>query len=371
MSGTSKTLLLAANSSWNLLNFRMPIIAASLEAGYRVAVAVPPSRNTSAFRDLGVEVHFVPIDARGLSPVRDLGLFLAYLRLMRRLEPAAFIPFTIKPNIYGSVAAHCHRVPTFNTITGLGTGFLSGRAVQIAAEIAYRLALRRSDRVFFHNADDRQLFISRRLVSARQAALVGGSGVDLVRFSPRQRPGSAVPTFLFVGRFLKDKGAREFAEAALEVTKLRSVRCRMLGGTEDHPKAVPLADLEQFAAAGAVEILRPTDDVRPFIAEADCIVLPSYREGLPRVLLEASAMGKPVIASNVPGCRQAVEQGITGLLCEARSSASLAAAMMAFLDLPPTDRQSMGALGRAKAEREFSDGKVAEVYLKALRTSGI
>jgi glycosyltransferase involved in cell wall biosynthesis len=317
---------------------------------------------------LGVELHHVPIDARGLSPLRDAALLISYLRLMRRLRPSAFLGFTVKPNLYGSIAADRLGIPVLNTITGLGTAFLSGPALRTITVAIYRHALRKSQSVFFHNCDDRDLFVSQNLVRPTQARIVAGSGVDLEHFLPAAtaRQGET-PTFLFVGRLLRDKGAKEFAEAASIVREVRSAKFLMLGSVENHPKAVQASELQRFVSTGIVELLGETDDVRPFMEASDCIVLPSYREGLPRVLLEAAAMAKPVIATDVPGCRSVVDDGRTGLLCEPRSSLSLAKAMTAFLSMSPQDRLSMGLRGREKAEQEFSQENVVDAYLDALR----
>ena len=363
-------ILFSANSSWNLINFRAPIIRALLQRRYRVAAAVPSDDDATALAKLGVEVHRIPIDARGLSPLRDVGLLMSYFRLMRELRPSAFLGFTVKPNLYGSIAAAHLDIPVLNTITGLGTAFLSGPALRVVAATIYRHALRNSRTVFFHNSDDRDLFISKKLVMPEQACIVAGSGVDLDHFSPSPSRGIGNPlTFLFVGRFLKDKGVKEFAEAAAIVRKTHSAKFLMLGSMEDHPKAARASELQKFVTSGDVELLGEADDVRPFMEAADCIVLPSYREGLPRVLLEASAMAKPGIATNVPGCRTVVEEGRTGLLCEPRSSLSLANAMMAFLEMSSKDRLSMGSRAREKAEREFSQDDVVEAYLEALQAT--
>lgn len=368
----NRAVMLAANSSWNLLNFRKPIITALSEANHRVLAAVPNDGAADALRDLGVEVYYVPLDARGMSPVRDLNLLLSYRRLLRRVRPAALLPFTAKPNIYGSVAAGWEGIPTINTITGLGTAFLSGRGLNAAVTKLYRWSLRQSARVYFHNSEDRDLFIRRRLLSASQAHVVPGSGIDLERFSPVDpwQP-NVPPIFLFIGRFLKDKGALEFANAAAIVRERRHARFQMLGSREDHPKAVSKDNLKRLEADGTIELLGAVDDVRPAIARCDCVVLPSYREGLPRVLLEASAMAKPVIATDVPGCRQAVDANLTGILCEARSAESLAEAMIRLADMPVEERLEMGARGRRKAEQEFSEKHVASAYLEALRHAGI
>ena len=363
-------ILFSANSSWNLINFRAPIIKALLQRRYRVAAAVPSDDDATALAKLGVEIHRIPIDARGLSPLRDVGLLISYLRLMRELQPSAFLGFTVKPNLYGSIAAARLKIPVLNTITGLGTAFLSGPVLRTITTSLYRHALRNSQSVFFHNSDDRDLFVSEKLVRPEQARIVAGSGVDLDHFSPT--PAKTIgdpPTFLFVGRLLRDKGVGEFAEAASIVRKTHSAKFLMLGSMEKHPKAARKSDLQRFVSGGDVELLEETTDVRPFMETADCIVLPSYREGLPRVLLEASAMAKPVIATDVPGCRSVVDEGRTGLLCEPRSSLSLAKAMIAFLNMPPKDRLSMGIGAREKAEREFSEDHVVDAYLDALNVT--
>ena len=372
MASSQAPILFSANSSWNLLNFRAPIIRALMDRKLRVAAAVPRDSGAASLGELGVELHYIPIDVHGLSPVRDIRLLTSYFNLMRRVRPSAFLGFTAKPNIYGSVAAARLGIPVLNTVSGLGTAFLSGRALQFLVSNIYQYALRRSERVFFHNADDRNLFLSRKLVRASQTRVVAGSGVDVDRFSPPADPTlHEPPTFLFIGRLLRDKGAKEFAEAASLVLKTKSARFQMLGSADEHPKAVTEEELQPFISAGAIELLGQSDDVRPFIELADCVVLPSYREGLPRVLLEASAMATPVIATDVPGCRHAVEHGRTGLLCSPKSSESLAATMIDFLDMSPPERRMMGHSGREKAVLEFSDEEVVAAYLEALREVGI
>lgn len=366
-----REVLLAANSSWNLVNFRGAVIAGLKDAGYAVSAAVPDDEAASALRAMGVVVHHVPVDSKGLSPLRDARLMADYYRLLRRVKPVALLTFTPKPNIYGSMAAALAGIPAVNTVTGLGTTFLSGRALQGLASMLYRVGLRRSKRIFFHNPDDRDLFVERGLVRREQAAVVPGSGVDLDRFSPASDLAADRPlTFLFIGRLLKDKGALEFAEAAAIVARDRPARFRMLGPVEDHPKAVSQDLLRPHVESGTVELLGEAGDVRPFIADADCVVLPSYREGLPRVLLEAAAMGVPAIATDVPGCRHVVDHGVTGFLCEARSAISLAEAMKAIADLSPEERAAMGARAREKAERDYSQERVVAAYVDVLREIG-
>ncbi len=363
----NRVALVAANSSWNLMNFRAPVLRALQDSGIRIVAAVPPDKGAEGLSALGVEVQSVSIDARGLSPLADLRLLTQYIDIMKRLAPVAFLPFTAKPNIYGSIAARLQRVPVMNTITGLGTGFLSGSALQMVMSALYRIALRRSRRVFFHNKDDRDLFIELKLVTQSQVAVVAGSGIDLSHFRPAEGRDAGKPvTFLFIGRLLRDKGVEEIATAAEIVQGRHPARFQILGSIEDHPKAVARRRIDEWVHKGVIELLGTAPDVRPFISDADCVVLPSYREGLPRVLLEASAMARPIIAADVPGCREAVDAGVTGLMCEARSVDSLVNAMMRFIDLPASDRAAMGRAGRAKAEREFSHELVAKAYVDEL-----
>lgn len=364
--------LLAANSCWNLVNFRAPIIKGLQENGYRVMAAAPEDSAAATLRGMGVEVHGVEVEPRGLTPARDLSLLASYRSLMRRVRPDAFMPFTPKPNIYGSIPAGWLQIPVVNTITGLGSGFIYGRALEQIMTILYRTGLRRSRRVFFHNPDDRDVFIRKRIVSSDRAAVVAGSGVNIDHFAPPPARKSDGPlTFLFIGRMIEDKGALEFIHAAGIVRQSVPAKFRMLGALQDDPKAIAIGAVEPLLAENEIEILEPVEDVRPLIAQADCVVLPSYREGLPRVLLEASAMGKPSVSTNVPGCRRVVDHGVTGFLCEARSAESLAEAMTSIARLTPGERAIMGNEARQKAEREFREELVVEAYLDALRDIGL
>jgi glycosyltransferase involved in cell wall biosynthesis len=334
--------------------------------------AVPDDPGSAALTEAGIDVHHIPIDPSGLSPFRDLRLLLSFTEVMRKTAPSAYFGFTAKPNIYGSLAASKLEIPVMATISGLGTAFLNGLPLQVFVSRLYRRALRHSARVFFHNDEDRELFVDRAIVRSTVAQVIPGSGVDLKRFSPVEyRSQNESPTFLFVGRILKDKGALEFIQAAAITRQKSAAHFQMLGALDDHPRAVSSNILEPYVRDGTVELLGLADDVRPFIANADCIVLPSYREGLPRAILEASAMGRPVIASNVAGCRQAVDDHLTGIFCEPRSSASLAEAISKIIAMTEDERRIMGLRGRKKVEMEFSEERVVNAYLGSLAEIGL
>lgn len=358
---------ISANSAWNIVNFRSGLVKSLQDQGHRVVAIVPPSADIEDLERLSVDIELLPMNARGLSPFGDALLLSRYIAVLARLRPAAFLGFTAKPNIYGGIAARLVGVPVISNVTGLGTGFLSGRALERVLTSLYRFALRGSKSVFFHNLDDLQLFVERRIVSPAQAQVIPGSGVDLERFAARPPPQGQRLTFLFIGRMLKDKGIVEFGQAARLVrSSIPEARFVALGEWAEHPKAAPRERLDQWRAEGLIEFAGATADVRPFIEAADCIVLPSYREGLPRVLLEAAAMARPAIATDVPGCREVIDDGVTGYLCKCGSSSSLAEAMRALAALSAEQRAEMGRLARRKAENQFSEERVTSAYVSAL-----
>jgi len=363
------TVVLSINACWNVLNFRRGLIAALRAEGWRVVVLAPADAYAARLAEIGVEHVSIAIDSAGLSPIRDLGLLLRYRRQIKRIRPDAFLGFTAKPNVYGSLAAQALGIPVINNISGLGTAFMKSGPLRWIVERLYRVALRRSATVFFQNVEDRQLFLDSGLVRPGQAHLLPGSGIDLARFAPApalRRP--AMFTFLLVGRLLWQKGVGEYVEAARLVRReMPETRFHLLGFLETaNVSAVAKADVEAWQTEALVEYLGETDDVRPHIAAADCLVLPSYREGLPRALLEGAALAKPLIASDVPGCRQIVEHGVNGLLCAVRDPRSLADAMLDLMRLDDAARAAMGAAGRARVEREYGEDRVIAAYLGAL-----
>jgi len=258
-------------------------------------------------------------------------------------------------------------IPFIPNVSGLGTAFLSGGALQFVAETLYKQAFRGLETVFFQNDDDRDLFVRRRLVKDGQTRLLPGSGIDLERFAPVPQP-DGPPVFLMIGRLLRDKGVLEYAEAArrLRISHPQA-RFRLLGATGSANRSAIGADtVKAWQDEGIIEYLGTTDDVRPHIAAASCVVLPSYREGAPRTLIEAAAMSRPLIATDVPGCRAVVDDGRNGYLCAVKDGASLADACARFLALTPDDRSAMGRAGRSKMEQEFDQALVATAYLSAI-----
>jgi glycosyltransferase involved in cell wall biosynthesis len=312
--------------------------------------------------------HALDFRSAAISPIQDAALLLRYLNLMRLIRPAFFLGFTIKPNIYGSLAARFLGIPVINNVSGLGTAFIKKGMITRIATGLYRKAFQRSATVFFQNDEDRRQFVAAKMVDLARTRLLPGSGVDLERFTPAPMPPGQPFCFLLICRLLWDKGLQEFVEAA-SIVKMQhpGTRFQILGFADvDNRTAVPRTTLEIWKSKGLVEYLGAADDVRPFITAADCVVLPSYREGLPRSLLEASAMARPIVATDVPGVRDVVDDGVTGILCEVRNSRSLAAAMLAMIVMTREERGEMGQAGRRLVERHFDIEEVTLRYLEAI-----
>lgn len=360
---------MTVNAAWNIWNFRRPVVEALAGDGHRITVLAPPDDAAAELERLACRFRPLEMSVKGLNPLADLKLQRRFKRVFQEEQPDVVLSYTIKNNIFGARAARAVGVPFLPNVTGLGTAFQSGKLLQTVAEQLYRRSFNALPTVFFQNEDDRDLFLDRAMIRADQARLLPGSGIDLVRFTPvAMPPEKGPPVFLMIARLLRDKGVVEFVEAARRI-KVRHPKARfqLLGGTgAENRSAIDAAAVENWVAEGVVEYLGTTNDVRPAIAAASCVVLPSYREGAPRTLIEAAAMARPVITTDVPGCRAVVERDVSGFLCEVRSAESLATTIERFLALSPEVKQSMGKAGRAKMEREYEQTIVVQAYREAI-----
>ncbi|MGP1613891.1 MAG: glycosyltransferase family 4 protein [Pollutimonas bauzanensis] len=369
--------LLIAGFPDSLLQFRGPLIDALLAADLQVHVAAPGLPAGDAMRQRlearGLVVHDIPLRRTGMNPAADLKCMLYLWRLMRRIRPQFVLGYTIKPVIYGSLAAWLARVPRrFALITGLGYAFQgreedagARRLLRSLVQGLYALGLRRVRKVFFQNPDDEALF--RKLGILRpgaRACVVNGSGVDVAEHQPAALP--AAPHFLLIARLLGDKGVREYAQAAARIRLRRpDVIFSLAGWIDENPDAIAPAELEAWTSQGTLNYWGRLSDVRPAIAACSVYVLPSYREGTPRTVLEAMAMGRAVITTDAPGCRETVVDGVNGYLVPVRSVDALAAAMQRFLDDPQMARD-MGARSREIAESKYDVHKVNAIMLREM-----
>lgn len=366
----NRKIIISVNAAWNLYNFRSGLIKALVNSGYDVVAVAPRDEYAAYLRKFGCRFMHLPMDSNGTHPGRDLLLLMQYFRLLRAEKPLAYLGYTVKPNVYGSMAAQLLGIPVINNIAGLGTAFINNSMLTRIVRTLYRVALHGSRRVFFQNAEDQALFTSTGLVRPERADRLPGSGMDLARFQPAAPPPLQDRPFVYllVSRMLKDKGVEEFMEAARLVRqRAPSVQFQLLGFVDEaNPNSISLERIRDWEAKGVVSYLGKTDDVRPYLESADCVVLPSYREGVPRSLLEAAAMARPIIATDVTGCRDIVEDKVNGLLCRVRDPEDLAAKMIRMLQFSPEERLAMGWAGRGKVEREFDEKMVIQKYLDAL-----
>jgi glycosyltransferase involved in cell wall biosynthesis len=360
--------LLASNTARYLYNFRSGLIAALRDRGHKVIAVAPWDEYSARLAAAGCEVVDLPMDNKGTNPLRDMHTLLDFWRVLRNHRPDAALFFTVKPVIYGSLASRLLAVPAISTITGLGTAILRNDWLTRVVERLYRVSLRWPVKIFFQNEDDHRLFVERGLVCGEKAERVPGSGVDLRRFGVAPPAANPAPVFLLSGRLLRDKGVGEFIEAARRVKANHPGTVFQLLGSLGvaNSSAISEEQVDAWVKEGVISYLGETDNVVPFIAAADCVVLPSYREGTSRTLLEASAMARPIVTTEVPGCRQIVEDGVTGLLCRPKDPADLMEKIETMIALGPAQRAEMGRKGRQKMEREFDERIVLERYLAAI-----
>jgi len=366
-----------ANTSWSIYKFRLYLIERLLESGFTIYVLAPRDAYTEKFEQLkGLTFiqlhHFHP---KGVSPIRDYRLYKELLHHYRTTRPTLIFHYTVKANLYGTRAAARVGIPSISVITGLGYTFAGEGWLQRGVRIGYRRQLRKAAAVWFLNEDDLNIFTAQHLVSADKTFLLPGEGVDTQYFYPApydpQHP-KQTTTFLLIGRLIRHKGIGEFVEAARILQKQGlNLQCQLLGFfDEENPVAIPREQVDQWTTSGIIRYLGHTDDVRPFIQQADCIVLPSYREGMPLSLLEGAAMCKALIATDTAGCRDLIEEGVNGYLCREKDSASLAQKMAAYIHLSPYEKKQLGVNSRERIQQRYTRETVAAIYLEKIKTPG-
>lgn len=357
--------LLFANTDWYLYNFRLPLAQALREQGWQVELLSPPGPYAPRLQAEGFTWHPFAFQRQSLNPLSEAYTLVRLIVLYRALRPAVAHHFTIKPVLYGSLAARFCGARVLNAITGLGHVFVSASPLlRFTAQVFYRLALRDTT-VIFQNQDDRNLFLSLGLAQTPQTHLIPGSGIDLSRFPLLPLPVTASPLIVLPGRLLHSKGVREFAQAAQNLRSRHPTARFALVGDPDfgNPDSVTREELQAWQARGEVEVWGWRSDMREVYAQASLVCLPSYREGLSRTLLEAAASGRPIVSSDVPGCREVVRPGENGLLAPPRDATALAQALDELLRSPQT-WPLLAQAGRRRVEEHFSLPRILQMTLK-------
>ena len=356
--------LILCNSSGGLYDFRNDLPLRLIHEGTEVVVSVPDEVRTAELSGEGCRVIHTDIDRRGTNPLRDLKLLRAYLRLLTAERPDLVLTYTIKPNIYGGLCCRWRHIPYITTITGLGSTFQREGLIKRLIVGLYRCGLAGAACVFFQNEANREIFRTLgKLKGSARTRLVSGSGVDLKHHTVQAYPGheDGIVRFLYVGRLMREKGTGELLSAAKRLHEAFGDRVSVaaIGYCDEDWE-------EALAAAQAGGYLRriPFDkEIRPYYREADVGVMPSYHEGMSNVLMEAQGTGRPVIASNIPGCRELVEDGVSGFLCPPQDADALFEAMRRMAELSDAERRTMGLAGRARMERIFDRQQVMDAYM--------
>ncbi|MFC1775858.1 glycosyltransferase family 4 protein [Pseudomonadota bacterium] len=360
------------NASWNIYNFRLPLLKHLEGLGHEIVAIAPEDEYTSK---IPYEFHHIQIKSRSVNPFQHLAVLFRFINVFRKVRPDIALLYTIQPNTHGNIAARITGVKTISNVAGLGNLFIDKRMATRVAMLLYRYALKHPVKVFFQNNEDMDLFINHGLVARDKSVRIAGSGVDIERYSPAepsQKTKKSPFVFLLATRMLWEKGVAEFAQASRQIKqKYPDTIFRLIGPLDaDNPTALSEQDMDALTADGVLEYAGMSDSMEEVIAAADCVVLPSYREGLPKILLEAAAMAKPIITTDVPGCSDVVEDGVNGFVCRARDAEDLGLQMQKILDLDVERRVSMGNAGRDKAVREFNQELVFTSYQKAVAACG-
>lgn len=375
--GLVKKILLIANTTGCLLNFRYGLLKRLLKDGYSVEILAPyysqEAYSTGAVEELtkwGITCHNIAFNSKGMNPVKDLKLISNYIREFKRIKPDVILSYTIKSNIYGSVAARKVGIPIVANITGLGNLYAKRTWLTTVANILYKWGLRKTHTVFFQNSDDMDLFLDSRNLKESQCDRIPGSGINLEMFKPVElnRDENKLKV-LVIARLIWDKGIGYFIDAIkLLREKYPQVEYQILGEIGvNNPSAIPEELVQTWINDGLINYLGTTNDVREIIKDVNCMVLPSiYREGVPRTLIEGAAMGKPIITTDNVGCKDIVEDGYNGYLCKKRDSQDLANKIEQFINLSTDEQLTLGRNGRKKVEDEFDEEIVIDKYLKVI-----
>ena len=358
--------LILANSSSGLYDFRNELLIKLMQEGFQIVVSLPDDLKTKELSDEGCKVVHTEINRRGVNPIQDMTLFGAYRKLIKQEKPDVVITYTIKPNIYGGFASRMAGIPHVATITGLGSTFERGGMLLKVVVAMYKASLKKCGCLFFQNAENREIFESHG-IRARKHVTINGSGVNLEKHIFEEYPGHQddIVRFLYVGRLMKEKGSEELLYTAKKLHEKYKdkVSFTAIGYSEEGFEEV----VQEAVKAGYFKTIPYQKDVHPYFKEADCIVHPSYHEGMSNVLMEAAATGRPAVTTDISGCREIIEKDVSGFLCEPRNKESLCQAVDRFAALSLEQRKAMGQAARRVAEQKFDRRSIILTYVNEIK----
>lgn len=366
----TKTIVMIGNTSWGMFRFRGDLIKSFINHGYKVIVLAPHDEWSIRIEAIGAKFIEVKVDRKGTNPFKDVVYALNLTRIILKTRADVVINYTIKPVLYGSLASWLARVPKRIAVTtGLGNTFSNNNLINKITKILYKVLLKFSTEVWFLNTDDRKTFLENKLVRKNKIFLLPGEGIDVEYYSPIYSSENNF-TFTLISRMLWDKGVGIFAESAKDLKLLHPHLNFVLVGPVDegNPEGIPLSQLESWHKDGILKYIGAKDDIRPVLKETSCLVHPTYyKEGLPRILMEANAMGIPCITTNIPGCRDVIQHQYNGLLVMPNDTKSLTDSMKKFLNLSKDSRTEFAENGRKKMVNEFSSKIIKDIYFQRLK----
>lgn len=364
-----KKIAIVVNDSWYAWNMRANLGFAFQKEGYEVLFICPYDKYSENIKQYFDYIN-ININTKGTNPIEDIKTIYAYYQIYKKIKPDIVLHYTIKPNIYGTIAANILNIPSINNIAGLGTLFIKQNIVTKIVKILYKFSQKKATKIFFQNQDDFKIFVDEKLVEKMKCDVLPGSGVDINKFLPVNKKQEKTFKFLLVSRMLWAKGIQDFVLAARIIKeKYENVEFQLLGHLDvASPTAISKVQMDIWEKEGYVKYLGSSDDVRVEIGQSDCIVLPSYyREGTPRILLESASMEKPIITTDNVGCKDVVDDGVNGYLCKIKNPEDLANKMQDILELTAENRENMGKAGRQKMINYFDESIVINKYLKAIK----
>ena len=358
-------ILIATNHSYMFYRFRKELVETLMQE-HEVILSTPFVGHEDNLKAMGLRCINTEIDRRSINPFKDMKLLKTYRKMSDDIQPDLVITYSIKPNVYMGSACKAKGIPYVTNVQGLGTAF-EKPVLSSVVSVMYRSALHKAKTVFFENEENAQFFLHQNIISAQQMKVLPGAGINLDEYPYVPMQDDGVCSFLFVGRIMKEKGVYEFFTAAKTIKAEfgEEVAFDVVGFYEDAYKET----VDQLVADGVIRFHGFQTDVHPFYEAANCVVLPSYHEGMSNVLLEAAATGRPLITSDIPGCREAVEDGVSGYICPAKDADALYDAMQRFVELPESWRAEMGCRGRERMEKRFSKDAVIAETMKWLGTT--
>lgn len=356
-------ILVLSNNLFGLHSFRKEVMKAIVDEGYELYISVPEEDDKiTYFEDIGCHIIKTDFNRRGMNPVADLKLLLTYRKLIIKLKPKAVLTYTIKPNIYGGIACRFQRTPQIANVTGLGDALENGGWLQKLTVSLYKLGIGKSKHVFFQNRANRE-FCVKYGIAVENSSILPGSGVNLDYHKYQEYPSDGVIKFLFIGRLLKDKGIEELFQMSNVIRKNHpNTEFQIVGPVDCNYQG----QLDEMVKKGVIKYIGTSTDVRPYIGNVHCTIMPSYHEGMSNVNLESAANGRPVITTDVHGCLETVDDGKTGILVKPKDAQDLISGVERFLALPYEQKKQMGIEGRRKVEREFDRSSVVKAYLDAI-----